>query len=67
MERLIKIGTVTAAARARRALLGESLHTRLTKAESTREGCVWGLSVRDQDVLAVTRALRRLGCSYELI
>ena len=67
MERLIKIGSVTAAARARRLLLEESLHTRLSKAESTREGCVWGLRVKETDLLAATRLLRRLGYSYELI
>ena len=67
MERLIKIGSVTAASRARRALLAESLHTRLTKAETTREGCIWGLRVKENELFTVTRALRRLGYSYELI
>ncbi len=67
MERLIKIGSVTLASRARRELLKESLSTRLTKAETRREGCVWGLKVKNADLLSVTEALRRLGYSYELI
>ena len=66
MEQLIKIGSVTAASRARRALLEESLRTRLTKVEAKREGCVWGLKVKDEDLLAVTRGLRDLKIPYEL-
>ena len=67
MERLIKIGSVTLAARARRELLKQSLPTRLSKAESTREGCVWGLRVPPKDLPEVTSALRKLGFDYELI
>lgn len=67
MEKLIKIGTVTAASRARRALLEESVHTRLTKVETTREGCVWGLKVEETEALSAARALRRLGIGYELL
>lgn len=67
MERLIKIGSVTLASRARRELLKESLSTRLSKVETRREGCIWGLKVKRSDVLSVTEALRRLGYSYELI
>ena len=67
MERLIKIGSVTLASRARRALLKESLPTRLTKAETRQDGCVWGLKVKNADLLSVTEALRRLGYSYELV
>ena len=67
MDRLIKIGSVTLASRARRELLKESIPTRLTKAESTREGCVWGLRVKNENLLDVKAALSRLGYSYELI
>lgn len=66
MERLIKIGSVTEASRARRILLEEGIRTRITKAETTDEGCVWGLKVEDSALLQVTRALIRLGIAYEV-
>ena len=66
MERLIKIGSVTEASRARRILLEEGIRTRLTKAETTAEGCVWGLKTEDSVLLQVTRALVRLGIAYEI-
>lgn len=66
MERLIKIGTVTDASRARRALLSEGIHTRLTKAESTNEGCVWGLKIIDTALPSAVRILKILGISHEI-
>ena len=66
MERLIKIGSVTEASRARRILLEQGIRTRLTKAETTAEGCGWGLRAEDSVLLQVTRALVRLGIAYEI-
>ena len=66
MERLIKIGTVTDASRARRALLSEGIHTRLTKAESNGEGCVWGLKAEDTALPNAVRILKILGIPYEI-
>ncbi len=66
MERLIKIGTVTDASRARRTLLSEGIHTRLTKAETSKEGCVWGLKVKDTDLLEAVKILKIVGLTYEI-
>jgi hypothetical protein len=67
VERLIKIGTVTEASRARRGLLDEGVHSRLTKAESAAEGCLWGLRVNDEHLHTAVKLLRRLGLSYEIL
>ena len=66
-ERLIQIGTVSTAARVRRALLQEDIHTRLTKTESTKDGCVWGLKIEEEKLLSAIMILRRLSVSYVLL
>ena len=65
-ERLIKIGAVSTAASARRALLSEGIHTRLTKTETSKEGCIWGLKIEEGKLMSAIMILRRLGTPYEL-
>ena len=67
MERLIKIGSVTESSRARRALRSVSVQARLSKLETKKEGCVWGLRVDDTQLLSAANTLRTLGIPYELL
>ena len=66
MERLIKIGSVSDASKARRILLNEGIRTRLTKTEMTKEGCVWGLKLDDALLRSAVQSLLRHGFSYEI-
>ena len=66
MEGLIKIGSLTVASRARRSLLEYGIRTRLTRTETTKEGCLWGLRVARKDILAASTYLRRMGVVHEL-
>ncbi len=66
VERMIRIGTVTEASRARRALLERGIRTRLTKAEATKDGCIWGLKVDAASLLMAVKTLGQCGISYEI-
>lgn len=65
MERILKFGSVSSASRARRILLDGGVKARLTKTDTSKEGCGWGLTVRDEDLLDAARILRGAGLSYE--
>ena len=67
MERLIRIGSVSDASRARRLLLDEGLRTRLTKTEIGKDGCVWGLKAEVTHLSEITLLLMRHGIPYEII
>ena len=65
MKHTVAIGSITYAQKARRALSGHGIRTRLVKTEGGSEGgCAYGLEVEEGDLLTVARILRSLDIPY---
>ena len=69
MTRIVVIGSMTSAQRARRILSAQGFRVRLTKTESAVRGggCVYGLEVAEGDLHGACTALRAGGIEYRLL
>ncbi len=67
MEQIFKIGSVSSASRAKRALTEQSIKGRLTKTEGGEEGCTWGIAVIGRESERAARVLREAGIRYEAL
>ena len=59
--RTIAVGSITYAQKARRALAARGLDARLVKITSPREGCVYGVEVKDTQFSTAVALLAELG------
>ena len=67
MEQILKIGSVSSAAKAKRALSEKHIKGRLTKTSVTDEGCAWGIAVLGTEAERAVRILRAEGIRYEAL
>ena len=69
MNRIVLIGSMTTAQKARRALSARGLHARLTKTDGSMrgEGCVYGLELSESDLLTACAILRANGIDYRVL
>lgn len=69
MTHTLRIGSVSRATRARKALaaIGISSRMRKTDAAVTETGCTWGLVIADADLYRAVCELRRLGIPYDVL
>ncbi len=65
-DRTLRIGSVSGASFAKRLLAENGIRARLVKLESGREGCMWGIRVREEELMEAVRRLRFAGVSYGL-
>lgn len=64
-ERILAIGSVTYATKARHALRAEKIPCRVTRTDSEGDrGCIYGLAIPEQHFMKATEILRRLGIQY---
>ncbi len=55
---IISVGSITTAQKAKRLLTNGGFHTKLVKLNSTKNGCSYGLSIKDYSTLEVAKILR---------
>lgn len=69
MNRIITIGSITNAQRARRALSAKGLRVRLTKSDGSVHGggCTYGLELAESDLLTACSILRGIGIEYRVL
>ena len=69
MNRIIMIGSITNAQRAKRALLARGIRARLTKNDATdrKSGCVYGIELAEGDLLTACGILRTVGIEYRVV
>lgn len=67
MEQIFKLGSVSTAAKARRVLLTQSIRGRMTKTDTSSDGCAWGIAVEGRDAERAVRILRAEGIRYEAL
>ena len=67
MEQIFKIGAVSSASRAKRILSENGIKGRLTKTDSGKEGCAWGIAVSGTSAVAAAKLLRVAGVKYEVL
>ena len=65
-DRTIQIGSVSGASSVKRLLAEGGIRARLVKTDVGRDGCLWGVRIRDEDLFEATRRLRYAGVSYVL-
>lgn len=66
-DRTLRIGSVSGASFAKRLLAECGIRARLVKLETGREGCVWGIRIKEEDLMEAVRRLRFAGVSYEIV
>lgn len=69
MNRIIVIGSMTNAQKAKRALLARGLRVRLTKNDALGHGngCVYGVELAETDLLTACGILRAIGTDYRVL
>lgn len=69
MNRIVTIGSITNAQKAKRALLANGIRARLIKndSQSRSDGCVYGLEISEGDLLGACSVLRRIGLEYRVL
>ena len=69
MNRIIMIGSLTNAQKAKRALSAKGIRVRLTKndAANRTSGCVYGIEFDESDLLTVCGILRTNGLEYRIV
>ena len=69
MNRIIMIGSMTNAQKAKRALLSRGIRVRLTKNDNPTRGggCVYGLEIAEGDLFGASSTLRSLGLEYRVL
>ena len=65
-ERTVEIGSVSGASSAKRLLAESGIRTRLIKTEVGKDGCLWGLRIRETELFEAVRLLRFAGVPYVL-
>lgn len=65
-KKLIKIGSITYALKARKALSAIGIRTRLQKTSSDANGCAYSIEISEQQLFAVIAELKKQGISYTL-
>ena len=65
-KRLIKIGSITYALKAKRALSELGIKTKVQKTSSDANGCIYSLEVPEEKLFSAVSELKSLGISYEL-
>ncbi len=65
-KKLIKIGSITYALKARKALLSIGVRTRLIKTSSDSNGCAYSIEFSEEQLYTVIAELKRQGIDYEL-
>lgn len=66
-EKVLAIGSISTATRAKRALLREGVRSRFVKTDSHGDGCSWGLKIDHDALLTAIKILREAGISYEVL
>ena len=64
---IITVGSITAAQKAKRLLSNEGFHTKLVKLNTTKNGCSYGLSIKNYSTLEVAKILRDGSISYSAL
>ena len=67
MEQIFKIGSVSGASRAKKALQTHGVKGRITKTGDTKDGCAWGIAVTGREAETAARILRLEGVRYEAL
>lgn len=65
-DRTLEIGSVSGASSAKRLLAKNGIRVRLVKTDAGRDGCLWGIRVRDDDFFETVRFLRFAGIGHVL-
>ena len=69
MNRIIMIGSITNAQKAKRALSAKGIRVRLTKTDATDRsgGCIYGIELGEGDLLTACGILRTIGLEYRIV
>ena len=68
MNRIVLIGSMTNAQKAKRALSARGIRVRLTKTDTGGSGgCVYGLELNEADILTACAVLRANGIEYRML
>ena len=63
-SRTIEIGSVSAASSVKRQLAEKNIYARLVKTGVGRDGCLWGIRVKEDDLPTTLSLLRFAGLAY---
>ena len=63
-SRTIELGSVSAASSVKRQLAEKNVYARLVKTGTGRDGCLWGVRVKEKDLPSALSLLRFTGLAY---
>lgn len=66
MTTIITVGSITAAQKAKKLLSSGGFHTKLIKLNTSKNGCGYGISIRNYSELKVAQILREGNVVYSI-